>query len=237
MTASYPGLHGRAAVVTGGATGIGAAVVRALAAQGCRVGFLDIDAAAGTALAAELGASFVECDLTDIPALRRAMDTLHERLGPARVLVNNAANDRRIPFAELTPEQFDWTVHVNLRHVVFATQHAAPAMRGAGGGSVVNLSSMSWQFGGRDLAAYAATKAAIVGLTNALARDLGPGRIRVNAVAPGVVLTDRQKQFWFTDPRRHPGRPRPSDAPRPHHPRRRRPDRPLPRLRRQPRHH
>ena len=199
MTATYADLRGRAAVVTGGASGIGEAIVRALAGQGCRVGFLDIQADAGAALARELDATFVPCDLLDIDALRRAMATLHDRIGPARVLVNNAANDQRQDFAAVTPDQFDWMMGVNFRHVYFASQAVVPAMRDAGGGSIVNMSSVAWMGGGRDLQAYSAAKAAIVGFTNSLARDVGLHRIRVNAVAPGMVITDRQRRLWYAD--------------------------------------
>jgi D-xylose 1-dehydrogenase len=199
VTATYEDLRGRAAVVTGGASGIGEAIVRALAAQGCRVGFLDIQADAGTALAAELGAAFVACDLLDIEALRRAITALHDRIGPPRVLVNNAANDQRQAFGQVTPDQFDWMMGVNLRHVYFASQAVVPAMRDAGGGSIVNMSSVAWMAGGRDMQAYSAAKAAIVGFTNSLARDVGPHGIRVNAVAPGMVITERQRRLWYED--------------------------------------
>lgn len=115
------------------------------------------------------------------------------------MLVNNAANDQRQHFAEVTPEQFDWMMGVNLRHVFFAAQAVVPAMRGAGGGLIVNMSSVAWMGGGRDLQAYSAAKAAVVGFTNSLARDVGPHRIRVNAVAPGMVITERQRRLWYPD--------------------------------------
>ncbi len=197
----YDELRGRVAVVTGGASGIGEAIARAFAGQGCRVGILDIQAEAGTALAKELGPEccFVPCDLLDIAALRGAIETLCGRIGPASVLVNNAANDQRQAFADVTPEQFDWMMGVNLRHVYFASQAVVPQMRELGGGSIVNMSSVAWMGGGRDLQAYSAAKAAIVGFTNSLARDVGQFRIRVNAIAPGMVITERQRRLWYPD--------------------------------------
>ena len=195
----YDSLKGRTVIVTGGASGIGAAFVRAFAENGARVGFLDLRQEAGAALAAELGQSFLRCDLMDIAALRAALDELRVQLGPAAVLVNNAANDQRYEFAAMTPEEFDRTIAVNFRHVFFAAQHIAPQMRELGYGSIVNMSSVSWMRGIPYLEAYASAKAAIVGFTNTLARALGQYRIRVNAIAPGMVLTERQRRLWFQD--------------------------------------
>jgi NAD(P)-dependent dehydrogenase (short-subunit alcohol dehydrogenase family) len=195
----YDSLVGRAVVITGGASGIGAAFVRAFAENGARVAFLDLQEAAGAALAAELGQMFVPCDLTDISPLRTALDKIRAALGPAAVLVNNAANDQRYEFAAITPEEFDRTIAVNFRHVFFAAQAIVPQMRELGHGSIVNMSSVSWMRGIPFLEAYASAKAAIVGFTNTLARALGPDRIRVNAIAPGMVLTERQRQLWFQD--------------------------------------
>jgi NAD(P)-dependent dehydrogenase (short-subunit alcohol dehydrogenase family) len=195
----YESLKGRTVVVTGGASGIGAAFVRAFAENGARVAFLDLQEDAGAALAAELGQMFVRCDLTDIAALRTALAEVRAALGPAAVLLNNAANDQRYDFAEITPEEFDRTIAVNFRHVFFAGQAIAPQMRELGHGSIINMSSVSWMRGIPLLEAYASAKAAIVGFTNTLARALGPHRIRVNAIAPGMVLTDRQRRLWFQD--------------------------------------
>ena len=195
----YESLKGRTAIVPGGASGIGAAFVRAFAENGTRVAFLDLQEAAGTALAAELGQMFVPCDLMDIAALRRALDEIRAALGPAAILINNAANDQRYDFATMTTEEFDRTVAVNFRHVFFAAQAVAPQMRELGHGSIVNMSSVSWMRGIPFLEAYGSAKAAIVGFTNTLARALGPHRIRVNAVAPGMVLTERQRRLWFQD--------------------------------------
>jgi len=200
----YPSLAGRTVIVTGGASGIGAAFVRAFAANGARVAFLDIQPKAGAALAEEIGREaekplFVPCDLTDTDALRRALADIRAALGPASVLVNNAANDQRFEFAAVAPEEFDRTIAVNLRHVFFAAQAVVPQMQELGYGSIINMSSVAWMRGIPGLEAYAAAKAAIVGLTNTLARRLGPSRIRVNAIAPGMVLTERQRRLWFQD--------------------------------------
>ena len=191
----YGSLEGRTVIITGGASGIGASFVRAFVENGAKVAFLDLQRETGAALADSLGEGgarplFVPCDLTDTAALRAAF-------GPAAVLVNNAANDQRYEFDQITPEQFDRTIAVNFRHVFFAAQAIVPQMRELGYGSIVNMSSVSWMRGIPLLEAYASAKAAIVGFTNTLARALGPHRIRVNAIAPGTVLTERQRQLWF----------------------------------------
>src|SRR5205807_1228635 len=202
---SYAGLAGRVVLITGGASGIGAAFVRAFASQQARVAFLDIDAAAGEALVREVadapGAAplFVPCDLLDIDALRAAMAKVHGALGDAAVLVNNAANDQRQVLSEVTPEQFDWSIGVNLRHVFFAAQAVVPQMQALGGGSIINMSSVAWMRGAPQLPVYAAAKAAIVGFTNSLSKLVGPDRIRVNAIAPGMVITERQRRLWYPD--------------------------------------
>lgn len=191
----------RAVVVTGGATGIGAAMVRAFAAHGDRVAFLDIDGPAGLTLATELGerVTFLECDLLDLAALRVAIDTAAERQGPAQVLVNNAARDQRQEFEQVSQDEYTWMMDVNFRHVFFACQAVVPQLAANGGGAIVNMSSVVWLNGGPEMPVYAAAKAAIVGLTNSLSRKLGPRNIRVNAIAPGLVITDRQRALWFQD--------------------------------------
>ena len=195
----YPSLKGRTVVITGGASGIGASFVRAFAENEARVAFLDLQEEAGTALAKELGQMFVPCDLTDIAALRTALDAVRAGLGPAAVLVNNAANDQRYDFTTITPAEFDRTIAVNFRHVFFASQAIVPQMRELGHGSIINMSSVSWMRGIPLLEAYASTKAAIVGFTSVLARSVGQHRIRVNAIAPGTVFTERQRALWFRD--------------------------------------
>jgi NAD(P)-dependent dehydrogenase (short-subunit alcohol dehydrogenase family) len=199
MTARHPDLAGRSVVVTGGASGIGAAIVRGFARERARIAFLDLQDEAGRALAAETGALFLRCDLLDLEALAAALATAADRLGPAQVLVNNAANDQRQDFEKVTPESLDWIMGVNFRHVFFACQAVVPAMRAAGGGAIVNMSSGVWLGGGADMEAYSSAKAAIVGLTNSLARDYGKHRIRVNAVAPGMITTERQRRLWYQD--------------------------------------
>ncbi|HEV2187750.1 MAG TPA: SDR family NAD(P)-dependent oxidoreductase [Stellaceae bacterium] len=195
----YESLRDRTIVITGGASGIGAAFVRAFAENSARVAFLDLQEDIGAALAESLGAMFVPCDLTDIPALHAALAKIRAALGPAAVLVNNAANDQRYDFAAITPEEFDRTIAVNFRHVFFAAQAIVPQMRELGYGSIINMSSVSWMRGIAFLEAYASAKAAIVGFTNTLARAVGKDRIRVNAIAPGMVLTERQRRLWFQD--------------------------------------
>jgi D-xylose 1-dehydrogenase len=202
---NYASLAGRVVLITGGASGIGAAFVRAFAAQQARVAFLDLDAEAGEALARDVAVEygsaplFVPCDLLDIAALRAAMEKVRSLLGDAAVLVNNAANDRRQVLSDVTPDEFDWMINVNLRHVFFAAQAVVPQMQARGGGSIINMSSVAWTRGAPGLPVYAATKAAIVGFTNSLARIVGPDRIRVNAIAPGMVITERQRRLWFPD--------------------------------------
>jgi NAD(P)-dependent dehydrogenase (short-subunit alcohol dehydrogenase family) len=195
----YPSLKGRTVIITGGASGIGASFVRAFAENKAKVAFLDLQEEAGKALASELGQMFVRCDLTNIDALRQALGEVRAALGSAAVLVNNAANDQRYDFATITPAEFDRTVAVNFRHVFFAAQAVVPQMQELGFGSIINLSSVSWMRGIPLLEAYASMKAAIVGFTSVLARAVGPDRIRVNAIAPGTVLTERQRALWFPD--------------------------------------
>jgi NAD(P)-dependent dehydrogenase (short-subunit alcohol dehydrogenase family) len=204
---SYSSLKGRVVLITGGASGIGAAFVRAFASQQAHVAFLDIDADAGATLvrdvASECGSAplFVPCDLLDIAALRAAIEQVRAALGDAAVLVNNAANDQRQVLADVTPAEFDWTIGVNLKHVFFAAQAVVPQMQARGGGSIINMSSIAWIRGAPALPVYAAAKAAIVGFTSSLGRLVGPHRIRVNAIAPGMVITERQRRLWFQDER------------------------------------
>ncbi|ESW78821.1 3-oxoacyl-ACP reductase [Mesorhizobium sp. LSJC285A00] len=201
--ATYPSLSERVVLITGGASGIGADTVRAFAANGARVAFLDLQQEAGEALARELAAAaahaplFLRCDVTDIPALQAAIGTVRDRLGPVAVLVNNAADDNRLSVADVTQEDWDHAQDVNLRHHFFAAQAVHPHMQELGFGSIVNFSSIAWRFGASEMAPYAAAKAAVVGLTFALARAFGPDNIRVNAIEPGAVITDRQRELWY----------------------------------------
>jgi D-xylose 1-dehydrogenase len=192
--AVYPSLDGRRVLVTGGASGIGAEIVRGFARNGARVAVVDLDRAAGEALAEELGVRFLACDLTDVGALRAAA----AEAGPVTVLINNAADDQRYAIEEITPELWDAAQAVNLRHQFFMAQAVLAGMRAAGGGSIVNLSSVAWRRGPAGLLAYGTAKAGVIGLTNALATQLGADRIRVNAIAPGAVMTPRQMRLWHT---------------------------------------
>jgi NAD(P)-dependent dehydrogenase (short-subunit alcohol dehydrogenase family) len=198
--AIYPDLDGAVVIVTGGASGIGEAITRAFIRQKAKVGFLDIQAQRGAALTAELGpnALFQHVDLTDIDALRAAINTVRNAHGPIRVLVNNAANDDRHPTETVTPAYFDERIAVNLKHQFFAAQAVLPDMRAQGRGSIINFASISWMAGMGGMAIYTAAKSAVLGLTRSLARDYGSDGVRVNAIAPGWILTERQKEKWVT---------------------------------------
>lgn len=197
--AIYPSLNGKTVFVSGGAQGIGAEIVRAFAAQGAKVGFLDIDEATSRALADDLpGVTYELCDLRDITALQAALASLKARIGAAEVLVNNAARDDRHGWQDVTPDYWDERQATNLRHMFFAIQTVAPDMITAGGGSIINMGSNSWFEAGGGFPAYATAKAAVHGLTRTMARDLGRHRIRVNAVVPGWIMTERQKTLWAT---------------------------------------
>ena len=201
--ATYPSLEDRTVLITGGATGIGAAMVEAFAHNGAKVAFLDLLEAAGAGLASSLAKArhpplFLPCDLTDIGALRAAVARVGEALGPVTVLVNNAANDDRHELDEVEPDYWDRAMAVNLRHQFFAAQAVRAMMAEAGGGSIINFSSIAWMIGGPRMVAYTSAKAAVIGLTRSLARELGRERIRVNAIAPGAVETERQLRLWHT---------------------------------------
>jgi NAD(P)-dependent dehydrogenase (short-subunit alcohol dehydrogenase family) len=202
--AQYPSLQDRGVIVTGGASGIGASIVEHFLEQGAETGFIDFDAAAARQLLSTLGdkaarCHFVEADLRDIAQLRAALDHLQGELGrPVTVLVNNAARDDRHTIEEVTPEYWDERMATNLRHQFFAAQALSPGMAAAGGGSIINMSSVSFLLAQGGMPAYLTAKSAVIGLTRALARDLGPRRIRVNAVIPGWVMTERQIKLWLT---------------------------------------
>jgi D-xylose 1-dehydrogenase len=194
--ARYPSLAGRVVFVTGGATGIGAEFVAQFSRQGARVGFVDLQEAA--AAGPEPAAWHRVCDVGDVPALRAALAACAAELGPVDVLVNNAASDQRLPVAELTEQFWDDQFRVNLRPMFFAAQAVAPAMAARGGGSIINLGSITWHAGFAHVAAYSTAKAGIEGLTRSLARDLGPDGIRVNCLIPGWTMTPRQLADWIT---------------------------------------
>jgi NAD(P)-dependent dehydrogenase (short-subunit alcohol dehydrogenase family) len=202
--ALYPSLTDRTVLITGGATGIGATLVEQFVAQGARVGFIDIDATAGAELARTLAGSrtaplFVKADLTDIDALRAAVDAVRQRFGPIGVLLNNAANDQRHTIEATTPQSWDAGVAVNLKHQFFAAQAVIPNMKALGGGSIVNFGSISWMLKHGGMPVYTTAKAAVQGLTRCLARDLGSFNIRVNTLVPGWVMTEKQLRLWVTD--------------------------------------
>ena len=203
-TASYPSLERRVVFVTGGGSGIGASIVEHFCAQQARVAFVDIDRTASQALVTAIEGRghpvplFLPCDLRDIAALRGVIAEARGRLGAIRTLVNNAAHDERHAVDAVTPEYWDDRFAVNLRHQFFAAQAVAPEMAAAGGGSIVNLGSVSWMIGQGGMPAYLTAKSAVAGLTRALARDLGPMGIRVNCVVPGWIMTERQIKLWLT---------------------------------------
>jgi NAD(P)-dependent dehydrogenase (short-subunit alcohol dehydrogenase family) len=204
MDARYPSLEGRVVLVTGGGSGIGASIVEHLCAQGTRVTFVDVQPKPSAALVSRIAERghpaprFIEADLRDVAKLQAAVELVGRADGPIRVLVNNAANDDRHRVEAVSVDYWDERMAVNLRHQFFAAQAVRPQMRDAGGGSIVNLGSVSWMIGEADCIAYVTAKSAVNGLTRGLARELGPERIRVNCVVPGWVMTERQLALWVT---------------------------------------
>ena len=201
--AIYPSLKGRTVLITGGGSGIGESIVEHFAAQGSKVGFLDIKEKESKALAARLAKKrqkvhFEHVDLTDIDALRTAIKKVRKALGPITILVNNAAHDERHTLESVTPEYFDDRIRVNLKHQFFTIQEVVPDMKKAGNGAIVNLGSTSWMVGFGGLPVYTAAKAGVLGLTRGLAHELGKYNIRINSFAPGWIMTKRQKDLWVT---------------------------------------
>ncbi|RWO13232.1 MAG: SDR family oxidoreductase [Mesorhizobium sp.] len=201
--ATYPSLTDRVVLISGGASGIGADMVRAFVANSARVCFLDVQDWPAEALVRELSGAgrrtplYLHCDVTDVDALQASVEDVRAKLGPVAVLVNNAADDQRHPVDALTVEYWDRSFDVNLRHHFFAAQAVHPHMKELGFGSIINFSSIAWRFGADQMVAYATAKGAVVALTRALARSFGSDNIRVNAVEPGAVITERQRQLWF----------------------------------------
>jgi NAD(P)-dependent dehydrogenase (short-subunit alcohol dehydrogenase family) len=199
--ASYPSLAERVVFVSGGGSGIGADIVAHFARQGAHVAFCDLADQPARALVARLApaaVSYHACDVRDIDALRAVLGAVAKSWGAVTVLVNSAARDDRHVLESVTPQYWDDCLAVNLRHHFFAAQEVAPGMAHAGGGSIINLGSVSWMRGTSGMVAYTAAKAAICGLTRTLARELGPDNIRVNSIVPGAVDTPRQRALWLT---------------------------------------
>lgn len=197
--AVYPSLAGKTVVITGGGSGIGEIIVEGFVRQKSTVYFLDVAESESKALAARLpGVTYINCDVTDLRALRAALADIEAKSGPVSVLVNNAANDDRHRIEDVTPEYWENRIAVNLRHLFFASQAVTAGMKKAGGGSIINLGSVSWHSAIENLSLYETAKAGIEGLTRALARDLGESNIRVNCVVPGAIRTPRQMKLWHT---------------------------------------
>lgn len=202
--ARYPSLAGRVVFISGGGSGIGASLVEHFAAQGARVGFVDIQEEASHALVDRLAAGaqhapvFLKADVTDIPAYQAAIREIGARLGPITVLINNAARDDRHTLESVTPEYWDRCVAINMRHQFFAVQAVVEQMAGAGGGSIITFGSISWMRKIGGMVGYTTSKSAINGLTRTLARELGPRNIRVNCIVPGAIVTERQMKLWST---------------------------------------
>ncbi len=202
--ATYPSLKGRVVLVTGGGSGIGASIVEHFCIQGSTVGFVDIAETVSEALVDAIGANghqapvFKKCDIRDVGALQRAIGEFARDLGTITVLVNNAANDDRHPIDDVTEEYWEDRMQTNLRHQFFAAREVYKGMKETGGGSIINMGSISWHLGQGNMPAYVTAKAAIEGLTRGLARDFGPHDIRVNCVVPGWIMTQRQMDLWLT---------------------------------------
>jgi len=202
--ALYPSLRGKRVVVTGGGSGIGASLVESFARQGAVVAYLDNSIEASRALEHSLATldcppRFHACDLRDLDCVRETIDRIAAQSGgPIQVLVNNAANDNRHNFEDVTPGYWEEGVAVNLRHLFFCAQAVSPGMKAAGGGAIINFGSVSWHLGLAGLSVYQTAKAGIEGLTRAMARELGEHGIRVTCVIPGAVRTARQTRLWHT---------------------------------------
>ena len=201
--AVYPDLKGRSVFITGGGSGIGAALTEAFARQGAKVAFVDIAEAESLALVKAIDGVahsplFIKCDIRDIDALRQAIEQARQAHGNITVLLNNAANDQRHRLEDVTPAFFDDRIAINQRPMLFAAQAIIPQMQRAGGGAIVNFGSVSWKLRQGGMAAYTMAKASVQGLTRSLARDFGKQNIRANTLVPGWVMTERQLSLWVT---------------------------------------
>lgn len=198
--ATYPSLKDRPVFITGGGSGIGAALVEAFVAQGARVAFVDIDETSSRGLADKLGTDRLwwrRCDVRDVPALQSAIAEAAKALGDFAVLVNNVASDDRHTLEQITPEYYDNRIAINQRPAMFAIQSVVPGMKRLGFGSIVNVGSIGWQTKNSDYPCYAVAKSSVDGLTRGFASGLGKDRIRVNTVTPGWVMTERQVKMWL----------------------------------------
>ena len=202
QTAQYPDLQGASVFITGGGSGIGASLTEGFLRQGARVAF--VQRSDSTAFCDQMQAEtgtrplFIPCDITDTAKLKAATEQAAAAHGPITVLVNNAANDKRHDTLDVTEEFWDWSQAINLKSYFFCCQAVLPGMKAAGGGSIINFSSVSYMMGNAGYPSYATANAGITGMTRALAREFGPDRIRVNALMPGWVMTQKQKDLWVT---------------------------------------
>ncbi len=200
--ATYPDLNGASVFITGGGSGIGAFLTEGFLRQGAKVAFVQRSDASG--FVAEMAAAtgntplFLQCDITDVARLKACIDEASDAHGPVTVLINNAANDKRHTTEEVTEEFWDWSQAINLKSYFFACQAVIDGMRAAGGGSIINTTSISYMMGNTGYPAYTTANSGINGMTRSLAREFGPDGIRVNALAPGWVLTDKQLEMWTT---------------------------------------
>jgi D-xylose 1-dehydrogenase len=203
--ARYPSLEDRVVLVTGGASGIGEAIVEAFARQRARVAFIDVQEDAAKRLVERMvdagfsAPAYFHCDLTNFVALEKTVGEVLQRFGRVDVLVNNAGNDTRHSVESVTPESWDEGMAINLKQQFFTAQAVAPSMRAAGRGSIINMGSIAWVIPSKNVPVYVTAKSAIVGMTRALAHEFGEDEVRVNCVMPGAILTERQKQLWFTE--------------------------------------
>lgn len=204
-TVSHSDLEGRGILITGGGSGIGAALVEGFVKQGAKVAFIDVAEGPSRELVAQLAKDavheplFIQADLSDVESAQTAVREAAERLGSLSVLVNNAGWDDRLGLEEVTEAYWDKSQAINLKQMFFVSQAAVPYLKKAGGGSIVNFSSISYLLNMGDYPSYTAAKAGIIGLTKGLAGKLGPEEIRVNAILPGMIITERQKRLWLTD--------------------------------------
>ncbi len=202
MAAIFDDLKGQSIFITGGGSGIGAALTEAFLRQGAKVAFCQRSDATPFCDAMEKSTGnrplFLPCDISVTDQLQLTLSTAAKVHGPITVLVNNAANDKRHDTLTTDEALWDWSMAVNLKSYFFACQSVLPGMKAAGGGSIINFSSISFMMADAGYASYITANAGIVGMTRTLAREFGPDRIRVNAVAPGWVMTDKQKDMWVT---------------------------------------